>query len=358
MNAKKTSAALDRQQVATETDKLLFAFCDAKIAEARKYDRAYEDMWKRISTYLRAGGKRIRPYLTVLSYGAYGGQTVTDILPAACAWELLHAGLLIHDDIIDRDIVRHGSPNVAGMFLDKYGPDQKDSLHFANSAALLAGSLLLSGAQEMVIASSLSADHKLLVCRQLNDALFRAAGGELLDIESVLQPVADSSPEKIAYNKTAGYSFELPIICGASLAGAPESDLKHLQKFGEKIGILYQLIDDILGVFGATNETGKPNDSDIREKKRTALIKQTIDNLSGEERPELEKLFNHSHTLTVDDVRRVRQLIEQTDAKRLVYQRATLLADESRDIVVQLAISDTSKQQLEVLIDKLLVRLS
>ena len=142
---------LSQHNIITDVNHLLHKYCSTKIRRAKNYDSSYQKLWTVIDQYLMQGGKRIRPYLTVTAYSAYGGKDHSTIYPAACAWKLLHAGLLVHDDIIDRDIIRHGALNISGTYQQLYGEATNDSLHFANSSALLAGDLLLAGAQEIVL---------------------------------------------------------------------------------------------------------------------------------------------------------------------------------------------------------------
>lgn len=357
MYSVKKVSKLNQETIVNEVNEILHTFCINKIARAKEYDSSYENMWKIIDAYLMEGGKRIRPYLTLLAYKAYGGKDLTKVYPAACAWELLHAGLLVHDDIIDRDTIRHGALNIAGTYQKMYGESTDDSEHFASSSALLAGDLLLAGAQEIVLNSALPAQEKTQVCTYLIDALFCVGGGELLDIETILEPIAKSSPEKIAKYKTAGYSFEYPLLCGAFLAGASESNLELLQLFGKNVGIIFQLIDDILGVFGDTNKTGKPNDSDIREKKRTALIKATLGNLNDKDKLYLEMLFSYSHELTSKEISEVHNFIDKTGAKEIVLSQAKSFAKTASDIVTNLSIDSSYRQQLQALVDRLLIRL-
>lgn len=358
MDETKQVTRLDQKQVVENINKMLHDFCSLKIAKAKQYDSSYQYMWEAIDEYLLHGGKRIRPYLTLLAFNAFGGEDINKAYPAACSWELLHAGLLVHDDIIDRDTVRHGALNITGVYQKKYGDSTDDAAHFASSSALLAGDLLISGAQEIILQSDQSALEKVQMCVYLTDALFCEGGGELLDVESILGSIADSSPEKIARYKTASYSFEYPLLSGAYLAGASESELTLLQLFGEKVGITFQIIDDILGVFGDTNKTGKPNDSDIKEKKRTALIKATLDNLSPEDGDKLERLFSYSHHITDSDVVDVRKFIDKSGAKDVVMSEAKGFAGEASEILKKLSIDDYYKMELQALVDKLLIRIA
>ena len=220
-----------------EIETVLDAYCAEKITKAASIDQRYATLWEEIRHYLMSGGKRMRPRLFTLAYESYGGTEAESTLPVAAAWELLHACLLVHDDIIDRDLTRHGQPNIAGRYQSLYGElANTDTSHYAMSAALLGGDLLLMSAYEIVDKSMLGSDSKLLVHRYLNEALFAVAGGELIDTDSVLYPVEMSDPYAIARFKTASYSLQLPLQCGAALAGATSDELSKLGTLGLHTG--------------------------------------------------------------------------------------------------------------------------
>src|SRR5690606_25215886 len=142
--------------------RLLDSYCTDKITRANAIDPRYAELWQEIHNYLMHGGKRMRPRLVLLAHDAYSEASNEAIIATAAAWELLHACLLVHDDIIDRDFVRHGQPNIAGTYQSIYSDlVSSGSEHYALSAALLGGDLLLMSAYEMITTSSLSSDDKV-----------------------------------------------------------------------------------------------------------------------------------------------------------------------------------------------------
>ena len=123
------------------------------IKAAEAIDIHYAAMWRELDRLVRSGGKRMRPKITLMCYQAFGGKDIKAILPIATAQELLHQFLLIHDDIIDRDHIRYGVENITGRYKVLYKPYVKnasDLEHYSNSAALLAGDLLHSGAHQLI----------------------------------------------------------------------------------------------------------------------------------------------------------------------------------------------------------------
>ncbi len=259
------------QQIVNET---LSTFLNEKKATAVSIHSSYGRLYTEIERVVFAGGKRLRPHLVFLGYGSYDDA----IAKVAAAHELLHAALLIHDDIIDRDTLRHGQATIHHNYdIVHYAPfidNDKDRHHFSTSAALLAGDLLISSAYELIRLAQLDTQQYQKATQLLNTAVFEVAAGELLDTEAPFIP--DTYAPVLVYRyKTTGYSFIAPLLTGASLANTnSEADLEHLREYATNLGIAYQIKDDCLGVFGETNQTGKSTFGDLREGKQTILISE------------------------------------------------------------------------------------
>ncbi len=267
--------------------------------------------------YFAAGGKRIRPHLARLAHAACDGSPDDDILAVATSWELLHGCMLMHDDIIDRDDKRHGQPNISGVYRRTYR-QSADAQHFADSTALIAGDLALSAAHHIVMASRLDNTVKQLIQQQLEAATFAVAGGELLDVQATLDDPKTADTTTIAHYKTAEYSFCGPLVSGALLAGGNEEALASLRDFGTAVGTAYQLVDDVLGVTGDETATGKPSDSDIREGKRTEVLRQTYLHVDAADRRMLDTTLAKGHAMTDKDVALVKKCIQQSGSLKIV----------------------------------------
>lgn len=348
---------LDRQDSTEKIEQEMRRYCSEQIALAAQVGDGYTNLWREIETYLMAGGKRIRPYLTLLAYTAFGGKRVDDIVPVACAWEFLHASLLVHDDIIDRDTVRHGRLNIAGSYEQLYKKvAQTDTEHYALSAALLAGDLLIAAAHDIVRTSSLSAHEKLSTTELLHQAFFYVGGGELIDVESALYDIDSADVIRVAHYKTATYSFQLPLRCGAQLAAASEEQLNVLDELGLQLGIAFQLQDDLLGVFGSEDKTGKSNRSDIYEKKRTLLVQLAKSQLSQEQSDRLDKMYANEYVLSESDVDEVVGLIASTNARQAMEQHIEERSIKAKSLIDQLNFDEGYKKILIGFVDKLAVR--
>lgn len=326
--------------------------------EAKGISPDYERLWQEVSDLYKAGGKRLRSYMTLLAYEMYSPDDLNAILPAAAAQELLHLSMLIHDDIIDRDLLRYGKENITARYLRHYERnihEAAERLHYANSAALLAGNLLISEAYILMTQTEVDPKAILRAQQMVSQSVFHVIGGELLDTEATFRGDKASDPLKIAEQKTASYSFVSPFLVGATLAGAPQDQLHILQTLGETLGVAYQLRDDIMGVFGNESKTGKSAEGDIREGKRTVLIEEFLKRASTEDLELFRKAFAHRDASS-KDVRAVKALIETSGARAAVESLIENGRQKALTILETLAIDDDHKKTFEQLIELALKR--
>lgn len=340
-------------------DSYLQDYATTRRADSLSVGAGYASLWDAISGLIGAGGKRFRPYMTLLSYLAYSDEKeTTPILPAAAAVELLHIAMLIHDDIIDRDTTRYGVLNVIGQYESNYQnllSDQTDRRHFAESAAILAGDVLLSESHAMLYKANVPADRLAKAHGILSNSVFRVVGGELLDTEAAFRPRNEVDALAIATEKTASYSFVGPLLIGAHLAGASANNISALTSLGSNLGIAYQLKDDLLGVFGDPAETGKSNDGDIREGKQTFLVQQFYTLATDEQITRFETTFGKSDA-DAASIAEVRDLFELSGAKAAIEQRIEQYANEVDATLSSMELPSVYHDAFVDLIDKCLRR--
>ncbi len=209
---------------------------------------------------LLAGGKRLRPILCLASCEAIGGNLEL-AMPTACALEMIHTMSLIHDDLpsMDDDDYRRGKLTNHKV----YGED----------IAILAGDGLLAYAFEYIATQTqgVSADRVLKAIANLARAVGAGGlvGGQVVDLES--EGKADISVETLTYihNHKTGALLESCVVCGAILAGATEPQIEKLSQFAQKIGLAFQIIDDILDITATQAELGKTAGKDLQAQKAT-----------------------------------------------------------------------------------------
>jgi geranylgeranyl diphosphate synthase type II len=338
----------DAASVRTDVDRELKAYYERRCREARALDTAYGRLWDVMLRLESAGGKRLRPYLLVLAYEMYGGTAYEDILPVAAAHEILHQSLLIHDDITDKDMVRYGIDNVTGEYDKRYGAlcvPETDVRHYAESAALLAGDLLLSDSHSMIMECGLTDAQRMAAHRIMSDAVFHVAAGQLLDMEAGMQEMRKTDPFKIAGLKTASYSFVAPLKCGAMLAGAPDSELQKLARLGQRLGEAYQLSDDLLSTFGDEAVTGKSNLTDLQEGKHTYLMQMTFRMTTPEQLDEVRKYYGRQD-LDEDHADIIRGIMVACGARAAVESKLADYRHETVSAVDALKVPDAARSEL------------
>ena len=233
---------------------------------------------------LMAGGKRLRPILVISTYEIFK-KDIEKCMPYGVALEMIHNFSLIHDDLpgIDNDDIRHGKPT--------------NHKKYNEATAILAGDGLLNGAY-IVISKDLKntklenkeeLENKLKIFNEFSIAVDRMIAGEYVDTEYEGKEINDKYLEYIHKNKT-GELLKLPVRMGAILAGANKEDLEKLTNYAEKIGLAFQIKDDILGEIGDEKVLGKPVGKDKKMKKCTFVSKY---GLKGAEEI-LEKITNEA----------------------------------------------------------------
>lgn len=277
-----------------------------------------------LQSFAARGGKRIRPLLFCCGYLCMGGTDSQAILEASVAVELLQTGLIIHDDVIDRSTERRAGPTMHRLWQDYFRearyraryPGEPE--HFGLSMALLMGDIASALAYEILVRSDFPPEHKLKAVHMFSDVIYRVAFGELLDVDLGMRSLDALSEEEIltVYElKTAGYTTEGPLHMGAVLGGAIPQHLALLSEYAVPLGIAFQIQDDLLGMFGTRDETGKDEGADLLEAKRTPLVLWAWREAAPHERTMLESALQNPQQAQ-RDLERVRALILSTGAAR------------------------------------------
>jgi len=250
------------------------------------------------------------------AYQSLGGEDFEAAAYVGAAFELLHTALIVHDDVIDHDFVRRGVANISGVYRDLAvvkGTTADVAEHAGVSAAVIAGDLALFNSYRLIDKSGVADDVRARLLEVMDEALFASAAGELIDIDFSIDPSMPAVDDILLMErlKTAVYSFECPLQAGAILAGADDDIVATLGEFGREIGIAYQLVDDLLGVFGSEAETGKTTLGDLREGKRTVMISYATTTADWEK---ISPLIG-KHDLTEQEASSVREILVSCGAK-------------------------------------------
>ncbi len=209
---------------------------------------------------LFAGGKRLRPVLALASGEAFGARSET-IMPAACALEMIHTYSLIHDDLpaMDNDDLRRGRPTCHKAF--------------GEATAILAGDALLTQAFIVLAAPApaITPERQIRVIREISAAaatIDAMIGGQMADIEAEGRQIDSETLEYIHRSKT-GAMIRASVVTGAIIAGASDEQIEKIGRYGQKIGLAFQIADDILDVTSTSEELGKTPGKDAAALKAT-----------------------------------------------------------------------------------------
>ncbi|MDB5163391.1 MAG: Polyprenyl synthetase [Candidatus Saccharibacteria bacterium] len=265
---------------------------------------------------LERGGKRIRGALTMLGYEMSGGKDQRMILKAARAIEMIHAYILIIDDINDRSPVRRGGPTAHYLLADYYKRQNlgDDAQHFGESIAMNAA-LMGNHAAQMILAN-LEADNQLVLnaISIINRSMVITAHGQFNDIfNEVLVDVREEDVNKVDEWKTAHYSFLNPLHVGMVLAGADCHATDGITNYAMQAGKAYQITDDILGTFGEEFESGKSPLDDLREGKRTILTVYALEHARQSDKNFLIQMLGN-HNLSPVEFQRCKDILVDSGA--------------------------------------------
>mgnify|MGYP002563129643 CR=1 FL=1 len=219
---------------------------------------------------VKAGGKRLRPMLMAETYEMFGGADSSVIEPFMAAIEMIHTYSLIHDDLpaLDNDALRRGMPTA--------------HIKFGEAMAILAGDALLNYAFETACKAFEQFPEESLRIGQAMRVLARKAGiygmigGQVVDVKESGHQIDEEVLDFIFRLKT-GALIESAMMIGAILAGASKEDVKSMQKVAGKIGMAFQIQDDILDVTSTTEQLGKPVHSDEKNEKTTYVTLKGIE---------------------------------------------------------------------------------
>lgn len=303
-----------------ETERRLDRFFDDQVVRAGRHSGPYPQLWRALHA-ATGGGKRLRPRLLLGAFLHLGGTRLEPAIELAVAVELLHNALLVHDDVIDGDVERRGAPNVVGTFAAAGvlgGLAEQPARRWGERAALLAGDLMLTSALRLTARLDVDVTRRTQLVELVDESVFRAAAGELADVAyaaGLVRPTPAQIRDTMA-DKTAHYSLELPLRAAAILAGSPGPVGDRLGEIGRSLGVVFQMRDDLLGVFGHREETGKSASNDLREGKQTLLVAAARGTAEWES---VQHLFGHPG-LTGEQADQLRQALETCGARRRAEQ--------------------------------------
>ena len=350
-------AYFDRARKALRDD--LGTFIAAKRGDVAALRPWGGDVLGRLASFTRKG-KMIRGSLVALGCEMAGARPGAAAVRAGTAFELIQSGLLIHDDIMDKDPRRRGGPSMHEQYARAAAcPGGDAAAHFGTSMAICAGEIAIFLAFE-AMAGLPGPPRRSAAAQKLFAAEFGLVGlGQMLDVEAGTD--REALPEarilRIYRYKTARYSFYLPLAAGWILGGGRARVLPALQRLGVDLGLVFQVKDDELGLFGQAGTTGKPVGSDIRQGKRTLYAAGLFDRASGSERDRLEAVFGCG-AATDGDIAFVRELAERLGVRESVRRVMARLGRRAEREILAFPVRDDHRDLLRGLLAYILDRRS
>jgi geranylgeranyl diphosphate synthase type I len=276
-----------------------------QILEEKRPDELYQAS----KHLIKAGGKRLRPYLVIKSSELVGGK-LEDALPFAAALEILHNFTLIHDDVMDNDDTRRGSPTV--------------HTKWNNPIAICAGDLLFAKAFEAITAHApvnLDRDRLISSIERIARSTVMICEGQVLDMTF---PEHDEVTEEDYLLMVGGKTAALFRACaegGALIGGGEPGQVNALGEFAWNAGIAFQLIDDVLGAIGDEATLGKPIGSDLREGKKTLIIIHALDKADPDAKMIIKDTLGDEEA-EEGEIERVNEILRKTGSIDYVMRKA------------------------------------
>ncbi len=236
-----------------------------------RYHLGWEDAEGRPA---QSSGKRLRPALCLLACEAAGGEAVHAV-PAASAVELVHNFSLVHDDVQDGDRLRHGRDTVWAV----WGEPQ----------AINAGDALLALAQLSLTA--IAPESLAVASRLLDELTLEMVEGQVMDLAFEEQTDVSLDAYLAMISRKTGALFEAALALGAVAAGASAENVAALGRCGRHLGLAFQVRDDMLGIWGDVDRTGKPVAADIHRRKKSLPIVFALDRAAGDELGWLREVY-------------------------------------------------------------------
>lgn len=303
------------------------------------YNRQPASLYEPIRYILSLGGKRIRPTLMMLAYNLYQ-EDPESILPQACGLETYHNFTLLHDDLMDHADMRRGNPTIHVKW------DANTAILSGDTMLLMAFKLMMQCPQEYLHA----------VLDVFTETTLEIDEGQQYDISfETRDDVREEEYIEMIRLKTS-VLLACALKIGAILGGASASDAENLYKFGEQIGLAFQLQDDFLDVYGDPKVFGKAIGGDILCNKKTFMLINAFNKADEAQRKELEKWVNAVNPDPQQKIVAVTTLYNNIGVDRLAEERIRYYFDESRKYLAAVQVPEESKQELKAYTDKMMKR--
>lgn len=312
-----------------------------------------KDALKRLEKFV-IPGKFIRGLLVLL----FADKKSSEAIAIGSALELMHSGILIHDDIMDRDELRRGFPTIHEQYKkNSKAKTDSEKLHYGESMASCVGIIAYFTAfGQFAKVKDLQKQAKLISLFSSEMACLGMGQMDDVDTSTNQQRASLNSIMRVYTQKTGRYTFALPMLAGFILSGKDSTQVKNLIfELAKNLGVIFQLQDDILDLFGKSKDTGKSVGGDIRERKITWLYFNALE-CSKADAKKLKALYAQQRTLNAQEQKWVMQLFKDCDVKTHAQKLIQKNHDQAQKLIKQLPLTKQQSVIFNDLIDYLVTR--
>ncbi|NOU48395.1 MAG: polyprenyl synthetase family protein [Bacteroidales bacterium] len=298
----------------------------------QEFKKTPPKLYDPIAYTMNQGGKRIRPLLTLIACDLFGGDIDKALYPAL-ALEVFHNFTLVHDDIMDIAPLRRGRETVYKRW--------------NSNIAILSGDTMFALAYQF----ALQTDHKLVpkILEVFSKAAIEVCEGQQLDMDFESIPTVNIEDYLEMIRLKTAVLIAVSLQIGAIVANASEKEIEAIYNFGTHLGMAFQLMDDLLDVYGEQEQFGKKTGGDIASNKKTYLFLKALELCNKDERKLLNDLYNDSGIDPDLKISKVKLIFDQTGVKADVELLMQDYYDKAMDCLDSIQVQEDRKSQLLIL---------
>ncbi len=327
--------SLKLEEYSSLISKRLDDFFKEVLVEAERYHSFIGEVYRALREFVMRKGKRIASYTTLITYRGYSIEGYESILNVCCGIELYRHAILVHDDLIDEDVMRRGGKTIHEIFKEMY--DNR----LGYGTAVFAGNALLSLALKAIISSGFPPDRIREVSRSIIEGFREVNESQILDLLFEYRDV-DIEEWYVMASKRAASLFKTTILTGAILASAPSRDIELLKEASMHIGYAFDIQDDIIDLFATKEQYGRDPGKDVLFGKKPLYIVYALKQVDKEELKRLIKERN---------IEGIKRLIRNSKALDKAKEEAFKHASKAKEFLSKTEMDEGAKDSFYYLID-------
>lgn len=352
---KAKKAKQDLLDFVIKIDKELEKYFDAEIAHPMGVNgdqiKLSLNILKHIKEHNLRPAKRLRGAFVYYGYKLFSENDLKEVLKVSTSIELIHTGLLMHDDFMDQDDTRRGKPTTHEYYKNYHIKNRFrfDALHYGESMAVNVGDHALLAGYEIVGKSNFNSELKVAAITRALRGVIKTGLGQSVDVTLENRNIAkEKDIIDLHHSKTAIYTYENPLHIGAILAGAKSSDLDLISRYAIPGGVAFQLQDDILGLYGNPEKTGKPAHSDLRQGKMTLLIIKALEFGDKNQQKRLKQIWG-KRDLTESEANEARKIVKETGSLKYSHEVSVQWAKKAQKAIPEMYKRKWNKEAVKYL---------